>query len=117
MTIVGVPTVREEDGLAISSRNIRLNARERKLATALYHALSVAQDLIRRGVSDAGAIRRSAAATIGDDEALRLEYLEIVDHDMQPVDIVCGPVTIAGALWVGNTRLIDNIHTDPVRPS
>jgi pantoate--beta-alanine ligase len=117
VTIVGVPTVREEDGLAISSRNIRLNARERKLATALYHALSVAHDLIRRGVSDAGAIRRSAAATIGDDEALRLEYLEIVDHDMQPVDIVSGPVTIAGALWVGNTRLIDNIQSDPVRPA
>ena len=56
---------------------------------------------------------RAAAAVIPADPLLKLEYLEIVDPDtMQPVDRIAGPVRVAGALWVGSTRLIDNVLSD-----
>jgi pantoate--beta-alanine ligase len=111
--IVGVPTVREADGLALSSRNVRLSVHERAQAIALYQALTTADAMIRRGVSQTSAILHAAASEIPDDPSLRLEYLEIVDPDnLQPVAAVRGPVLIAGALWVGGTRLIDNIRCE-----
>jgi pantoate--beta-alanine ligase len=114
VAIVGVPTVREADGLALSSRNARLNAHERSLAPRLYHALQTAGGHIARGETNADTIRRGAVAAIGSDDLLRLEYLEIVDtRDLQPVETIAGPVLVAGALWVGGTRLIDNIHSVP----
>lgn len=116
VTIVGVPTVREADGLALSSRNVRLNAHQRTLAPRLYRALRAASDLIGGGATDAVAVRKHAATAIGADELLRLEYFEIVDpQDMQPVASIEGPVLVAGALWVGNTRLIDNCQAAPLR--
>ncbi|MSO45239.1 MAG: pantoate--beta-alanine ligase [Acidobacteria bacterium] len=108
--VIVVPTVREHDGLALSSRNLRLDAGERPMAVSLYVALKTAQDLIAMGRRDAGDIRRHATETIPADERLRLEYLEIVDPDsMEPVETVTRPVLAAGALWVGSTRLIDNL--------
>jgi pantoate--beta-alanine ligase len=113
-TIVGVPTVREPDGLALSSRNQRLNPGERRLAPALFHALQRAKDAIAAGVASAGELKRVAASQIPDDARLRLEYFEIVDPvDFQPVESVSGPVVAAGALWVGRTRLIDNMRCVP----
>ena len=115
VTIVGVPTVREEDGLALSSRNVRLNARERALAPRLYQALRTADDLISTGVTDPRAVKSAAAEVIGGDDLLRLEYFEIVDpQSIQPVEAIAGPVLVAGALWVGGTRLIDNCQSVPV---
>jgi pantoate--beta-alanine ligase len=117
VTIVGIPTVREADGLALSSRNVRLDAEERRLAPRLYHALRVADDLIANGATDAETVKRSAVEAIGEDPRFRLEYLEIVDpEDMQPVQTVTGPVLVAGALWVGGTRLIDNCRSVPPPP-
>ena len=108
--IVGVPTVREVDGLALSSRNSRLSPPERKRATALYQALRGAERAIAAGEKDARAVERLAAETIPQDESLRLEYLEVVDPlELQPVQRIEGPVLVAGALWVGTTRLIDNL--------
>jgi pantoate--beta-alanine ligase len=108
--IVGVETVREADGLALSSRNQRLTADERLLAPVLYRALRAAADAIERGETDPAVVTARARAEIPDDPALRLEYLEVVDPDeMQPVARIRGPVTVAGALWVGGTRLIDNV--------
>jgi pantoate--beta-alanine ligase len=108
--IEGVPTVREADGLALSSRNQRLSLEERELATCLYQALTEAGRHISAGVRDAGVVKNAAAAKIPRDERLRLEYLEVVDPgDMQPVEQIDGPVLVAGALWVGSTRLIDNV--------
>ena len=110
VTIVPVPTVREADGLARSSRNVRLSAEERAKATALYRALREAERLVRAGQRNGGAVERAAAAVIPPDAALRLEYLEVVDPvEMQRVVTITGPVVVAGAMWVGNTRLIDNI--------
>lgn len=108
--IVGVPTVREADGLALSSRNARLSADERAKAIALYRALREAARVIAGGERDARAVERQAAAVIPPDASLRLEYLEVVDPlELQRVDTIRGTVLVAGALWVGNTRLIDNL--------
>jgi pantoate--beta-alanine ligase len=112
--IVAVPTVRESDGLAFSSRNLRLNADDRQLAPNLYRALQRAAASVERGAVDAAAIEREAAALIPSDERLRLEYLRLVDpDDFQPIARVTGPVVAAGALWVGQTRLIDNVRCTP----
>jgi pantoate--beta-alanine ligase len=108
--IVGVPTVREADGLALSSRNVRLNSEERSKAIALRRALVEAERAIAGGERDARAVERRAAAVIPPDASLRLEYLEVVDPlELQQVENIAGTVLVAGALWVGNTRLIDNV--------
>ena len=113
-TIVGVPTVRESDGLALSSRNQRLDLDERQLAPALYHALQRVKSAIAAGVSNISELKQLAATQIPPDPRLRLEYFQIVDPvDFQPVDAVTGPVVAAGALWVGTTRLIDNMRCVP----
>jgi pantoate--beta-alanine ligase len=109
--IVGVPTVREADGLAMSSRNRHLSPVERQQAPALYRALLEARRLIDAGVRDAAQIVRDAARLVPEAPGVRLEYLQVVDPGtLQPVDRVTGDVLIAGALWVGTTRLIDNAH-------
>jgi pantoate--beta-alanine ligase len=113
VTIVGVPTVREADGLAMSSRNQRLSAGERTRAIALYRALREAERQISEGATDANAVTRAARAIVPNDAALRLEYLEIVEPaEMQPVTTIARPVVVAGAMWVGQTRLIDNIRVE-----
>ena len=112
--ITGVPTVREPDGLALSSRNQRLSADERQLAPCLYTALSRAAASVEKGVSNVSEITRDAATAIPIDERVRLEYLELVDpDDFQLLTQVTGPVVAAGALWIGNTRLIDNVRSTP----
>ncbi len=113
--IVGVATVREPDGLAMSSRNRHLTPTERQSALALFRALQTADRAISTGITDADAVGRLARETIPrDDASLRLEYLEIVDPDsMQPIEKITGPVRVAGALWVGRTRLIDNVLSEP----
>jgi pantoate--beta-alanine ligase len=114
VTIVPVPTVREPDGLALSSRNLRLSADERLLAPSLYKALQHAASRVDQGAVDAAEIERDAAALIPADQRLRLEYLQLVDPDLfQPVTTIAGPVVAAGALWVGQTRLIDNLRCTP----
>jgi pantoate--beta-alanine ligase len=112
--IVGVPTVRDADGLALSSRNQLLQPTERRSAIALYHALREADRQISAGVRDAAQIKADARAAVPQHSGLRLEYLEIVDPvNIQPVEQIKGPVRVAGALWVGTTRLIDNLYCTP----
>jgi pantoate--beta-alanine ligase len=112
--IAPVPTVREPDGLALSSRNLRLSPGERQLAPCLFAALQRAAASIQQGAANAAEIARDAATVIPADERLRLEYLELVDpEDFQPVTTVTAPVIAAGALWVGSTRLIDNVRCTP----
>jgi pantoate--beta-alanine ligase len=114
--IVGVPTVREADGLAMSSRNAHLDAGERLLAPSLHRALVEARDAVARGVTASSEVFDAATRAIPVDERVRLEYLEIVDPaTLQPVDVVDRPVLVAGALWVGATRLIDNLLCTPFR--
>lgn len=112
--IVGVATVREADGLAMSSRNTRLSPEERSKATALYKALREAEQAIAAGERDARVVERRTAAVIPSDASLRLEYLEVVDPvELRRVETITGPVLVAGALWVGSTRLIDNVTCTP----
>jgi pantoate--beta-alanine ligase len=114
---VEVPTVRESDGLAISSRNQHLSPDERRVATVLYQALEVAQKRIASGASQAAMIKKEAMAIVQQQPQVRLEYLEIVDPDqMQPVESITGPVRVVGAIWIGSTRLIDNLLCKPRRP-
>lgn len=109
--IVAVPTVREADGLALSSRNQRLDERERRLAPALYDALRHAAAAIGEGVFDVDEVKRRARMRIPDVAGVRLEYLEVVDPaTFQPIARVSGAAVVAGALWVGTTRLIDNVR-------
>jgi pantoate--beta-alanine ligase len=110
ISIVEVGTVRETDGLALSSRNRHLSADERPLAASLYRALVEARKQVAGGTRNVDDIRAAAVAAIPQAASVKLEYLEIVDPaTMQPVDNVSGAVRIAGAMWVGKTRLIDNL--------
>ena len=110
VAILEVPTVREPDGLAMSSRNRHLSPPQRALAVCLYEALREAARAIALGERRARAVRAAAIAKVPASEMLRLEYLEIVDPVlMQPVEEITASVRVAGALWVGSTRLIDNV--------
>jgi pantoate--beta-alanine ligase len=114
--IVGVPTVREPDGLALSSRNKYLSPEERKAAPSLHRALSEAARQIQAGETDVSRIRESALAVLKDYEQIRVEYFEIVDRDeLQPVEAVHGRVRILAAIWIGATRLIDNVLVNASR--
>jgi pantoate--beta-alanine ligase len=109
--LVVLPTVREPDGLALSSRNVRLSADERRRATGLSRGLRAAEDAVAGGERDAAAITGAARAAMDDVEP---EYLALVDPDsFAPVQNVNGRVLVAVAARVGETRLIDNtiIHT------
>ena len=115
--IEGVATVRDTDGVALSSRNQRLNPEERVLARSLYGALCEAGRQISLGERDAKPVKTASGLTLPRDDRLRLEYLEIVDpENIQPVERIEGPVLVAGALWVGATRLIDNLLCSPTAP-
>lgn len=112
--IVGVPTVRESDGLALSSRNRNLTAEERRQAPSLYRGLQAGAALVEAGGRDAAGIVRQVAAVVAETPGPRLEYVEVVDPaTFQPVREVTGPVVIAAAMWVGMTRLIDNVECTP----
>ena len=115
VTIVAVPTVREADGLALSSRNQQLNAAERALAPALFRALTRRARRGRRRRHRGG--RRETARGRGHSgrrSACGSNTWNWCDPwTFQPVERVTGPVVAAGALWVGSTRLIDNVLCTP----
>ena len=118
VTIVPVPTVREHDGLALSSRNKLLDPGQRRVAVALCEALRMAEASIARGVRSSDAIKKEALEAIEKHPEVRLEYFEIVDPEhLQPVEEITGPVRVAGAILVGSTRLIDNLLCHPARES
>ena len=105
-----VPTVREADGLAISSRNRHLGPQERRAAAVLFRALKEIRTMVLQGARDTGQIRRSGLRFLGREPLVRVEYLELVDPEtMQPVSEVRGPVRAAGSIRVGGVRLIDNL--------
>jgi pantoate--beta-alanine ligase len=106
-----MPTVREADGLALSSRNVRLSPAERTQALCLSRALRAAERAVAGGERDAGAIERAARGALNGVEP---EYLALVDPDsFQPITTVDGRVLVAVAARIGATRLIDNtiVHT------
>lgn len=107
--VVGRPTHREADGLAMSSRNVHLSDEERRKALCLRRALDKAQALAGQGQKDAAALIDAAAQEINQTPGARLEYLEVVDaEDLAPLATLAGPARMALAVWLGSTRLIDN---------
>ena len=108
------PTVREPDGLAISSRNLYLSAEERVRATVLYQALRRAETLIRSGVREAARLEREMQAVIRAMPGVELDYARVVDRQtLQDVQEVTGEVLVAVAARLGKTRLIDNLMVVP----
>jgi pantoate--beta-alanine ligase len=113
LTIVPVPTYRESDGLAMSSRNVYLSPAERTAAPALYRALTLARERIASGEKDAATIKAAAMNVLAAEPLIRIQYLEIVDpSEVQPVAAIAGPVRIAAAIFIGKTRLIDNVAAE-----
>ncbi len=116
--IVAGPTQRDPDGLAISSRNEYLDSEERQIAPVLYRALRVARQRIGDGNRDPGVVQSAALKVLEFEPLVRVEYLEIVNPEtMQAVDEIVEPVRAAGAIWIGDTRLIDNILCEPSKKS
>lgn len=104
-----LPTVREPDGLALSSRNLRLSPEHRILAPRLFQALRVAADLASAGERDSGVLRHRGTAELEHPD-IRVEYFEVVDaHTLQPMSRVDREALIAAAIWLGGVRLIDNV--------
>ena len=106
--IVGCPIIREEDGLAKSSRNTYLSCEERKAALCLSKAVKKGQELIRNGIT-ASEVLEPMCEIINSEPLARIDYVSMVDAlSMQPVDSVNADVLVAMAVYIGKTRLIDN---------
>jgi pantoate--beta-alanine ligase len=109
--IVAGPTVREADGLALSSRNAYLSAEERRAATALYRALATAAAAIAAGERRGDEVRRILRQVVEAEPLARLEYAEVVDAEsFQPAATLAGRVVLPVAAHFGRTRLIDNFQ-------
>ncbi len=110
VTVVPIATVREPDGLALSSRNRHLTPHERAIAPVLSRALRRSAATIERGERSVAVIKQGSMVLFEPFPEARIQYFEIVDPlTLQPVESVTGPVLIAAAIWLGTTRLIDNI--------
>ena len=108
--IVVVPTVREDDGLALSSRNIYLTEAERRAAPVLYSSLCRVRDMWRDGVRDARLLRRGAEAMIAAEPLAQLDYFSVADADtLKELDRVDGRALALVAARFGKARLIDNV--------
>ncbi|HXX93011.1 MAG TPA: pantoate--beta-alanine ligase [Planctomycetota bacterium] len=104
-----LPTVREDDGLAMSSRNLYLGPKQRKDATCLHRALKRAEDLVASGESSAAKVSGEMKRLIHRIKGTRVEYVEIVNSDtLEPVKEIKGKTLIALAVRIGKARLIDN---------
>ena len=108
--IVVVPTVREEDGLAMSSRNIYLNRLERQAAVILFKALSLARQLKRSGENDADKLRNQMTSLIQEEPLAQIDYVSIADAEtLEELNLLDRPALASLAVLIGKTRLIDNM--------
>jgi pantoate--beta-alanine ligase len=115
LTIIPVPTVREPDGLAMSSRNAYLKPDERCRALALSCALRAAGAAVKTGTRDPGEVQRIARKLLESTPGVEIEYVEAVDAvTLRPLDVIDRPLVIAIAVRVGTTRLIDNMVFSPM---
>ena len=108
--ILPVATVREADGLALSSRNKHLSAEERAVAPVLAKALNEARASIAAGETDCAALKATATSAFKAEPLVRVEYFEMVHPEtLSPLARVSDAALLAGAIWLGRTRLIDNL--------
>ena len=107
--IVGCPIIREEDGLAKSSRNTYLSAEERKAALILSQSLKEGKALVEAGEKDAAKIKKVITDKINTEPLAKIDYVEVVDwKTLEPVSTIDAPILTAIAVYIGKTRLIDN---------
>ena len=108
--IIGCPIIREESGLAKSSRNTYLSEEEREKALVLHKALTVGEEMVRSGEKDANVVKKAVTDIIESEPLARVDYVEIVDwNELQKVDKIDGPILTAVAVYFGDkVRLIDN---------
>ena len=108
--IVVCPTVRDTDGLALSSRNVYLSATEREAALSLYGSLRLAQDMHSQGETDAASIRQRMRRLITESPLAGIDYISIADADnLAELDTIDRPALVSLAVRIGKTRLIDNV--------
>lgn len=108
--VVVCPTIREVDGLAMSSRNVRLDAGERKAATVLYGALFGAAEAWKHGERDAGKLREMMTSFIEAEPLARIDYVSVASPDtLREIDGRAGRALLSLAVYIGEVRLIDNI--------
>jgi pantoate--beta-alanine ligase len=104
------PTVREQDGLAMSSRNSYLNAGERRAAPVIFRALKAASDLFMAGAREPEKIKDRVRAVLQGEPHLTIDYIELVDpENLMPFETPRNTLAILVAVRLGRTRLIDNI--------
>jgi len=115
--IVVLPTVREDSGLAISSRNLYLTEEERESAVVIHQALAKAKEIFKKGERHAAKLAEAVRSTIETEPRARLEHVSIVDAEtLETIDKIDErPVLIAVAAYIGKTRLIDNIVVNKVK--
>ena len=110
LEVVIVPTVRENDGLAMSSRNVYLSPRERQAATILFKALTLARQLRKGGEKDAEKIRGQMTGLIGREPLAQIDYVSIADAEtLEELGLIDRPAVASLAVRIGKTRLIDNM--------
>lgn len=111
--IVAGPTVREADGLAMSSRNAYLSPEERRSSTVLHRALKAAEAAIEAGELRGGEVRRILKENLNSEPLAHVEYAEVVDAEtFQPVETLKGRLVLPLAVRIGGTRLIDNLQLE-----
>jgi pantoate--beta-alanine ligase len=109
LDIVAVPTVREPDGLAMSSRNINLTAEERKAALVLWKSLCLARGHWEQGQRDVASLRQEMASLIEHEPFASIDYISIADPEtLEEIDVIDRPALVSLAVRIGGTRLIDN---------
>jgi len=114
LEVVGMPTIREPDGLAMSSRNAHLAPEERKAALSLYQSLQKADELLQKGEREAGHILREIERTLRAEPLVKIDYAQICDaRTLKDVNRIEGDVVVALAAYLGKTRLIDNLVFHP----
>lgn len=114
LQVIGLPTVREMDGLAKSSRNVNLSLKERQEATVLYKSLQHAKDLIVDGVENPDIIKNEVKKIVENESNGKIDYIEVLNYpDLESVETISEQVIIAVAVQFSQARLIDNIILRP----
>jgi pantoate--beta-alanine ligase len=110
LEVIVAPTVRESDGLAMSSRNIYLNPQERQAATVLFKALTSAQNTLKKGERNAENIRQQMTSLISKEPLAKIEYVSIADTEtLEELSRIDRQAVASLAVRFGKTRLIDNV--------
>lgn len=110
VSVVGVPTIRENDGLAMSSRNVRLTEEQRRHASSIYSALTACQTQFRNGERNVDVLKDSVLSRLSSIPMCKVEYVSIVDADtLETLRVVHQAAVVCLAVYFGDVRLIDNV--------